>query len=467
MSIWANISSIGISKGLNNIDKKIVVLSNRLIYFSLICNLIFIPLLYVLKIYKVIYPSVILATFTVSLFILAKYKKHQLALFLLFCMQLTSIMVFVSYAELMSPLYLGGIMQMFLIPTMMLVVVLMKNSRHSFLLTLLIICFYGIIEIIKYYSNYPIIDITQQYLIIYVFTVFVIFGSLFYYIIQFKQIDEVYTSEIINKKTHIEEQLHKLNRAHLELQNSIEYAKKIQTYVLASDKIVSDFFDESFLFFRPKDIVAGDFYWCNKTEEYIYFAVADCTGHGVPGALVSLMCNNALNRALGEYKLTETGEILDKTRDIITTKFDKSDDNVKDGMDIALIRLPLSVENEDKTYLQFSGAFNPLWIIRENNLIEISACRQPIGNYYNQTPFVTQKIEVFKKDQLYIFSDGFADQFGGEKGKKYKKKPFKKLLLDYHLFTMQEQCSLLLETFDNWKKDTEQVDDVCIVGYKL
>lgn len=467
MKFWSTISNLGITEDLSLYDKRIIVLTNRIIYFSFVGILSFVPLLYFLGIESPLIPSLILSIISVSLFAFAINKRHQLSLLLLFCVQIAYVFQLTTFSELMSPIYLGSIIHLFLIPNILIGIVLMKNVFHSLILAFVIIFIYGLIEYYKYKAGFNLTDITTPFIILYIFDVVLIFTAIYYYIFQFKLIDFDYSTEIINQNNFIENQHHDLNLAHTEQQNSIEYAKKIQSSILSSDKIVKDFFEESFIFFRPKDIVAGDFYWSEQTDDYLYFAVADCTGHGVPGALVSIVCNNALNRSLREFNLTDTGKILDKTRELVINEFEKSDENVMDGMDIALVRLPKVISFENTTTLQFSGAYNPLWIIRDNNLIEHNGCRQPIGKYYETTPFVTKEIEVFKNDKLYIFSDGYVDQFGGEKGKKYKTKSFRKLLIDNHLHPMTNQRLIIKNTFNNWKQNIEQVDDICVVGFKL
>ena len=190
------------------------------------------------------------------------------------------------------------------------------------------------------------------------------------------------------------------------------------------------------------------------------FAAADCTGHGVPGAMVSVVCNNAMNRAVREYSKTEPGAILDKTRDIVIQEFEKSDEEVKDGMDIALCSL-----NGHK--LQYAGAHNPLWILREGEIIETKANKQPIGKFDNLEPYTTHYFDLQKGDSIYIFSDGYVDQFGGEKGKKFKAKAFRALLLSIQDKQMEEQKIIIDDAFEGWRGNLEQIDDVCVIGVKI
>jgi serine phosphatase RsbU (regulator of sigma subunit) len=194
-------------------------------------------------------------------------------------------------------------------------------------------------------------------------------------------------------------------------------------------------------------------------DNKVLFAAADCTGHGVPGAMVSVVCNNALNRSVREHRLTKPGQILDKTREIVIQEFEKSDEVVKDGMDIALCSLEGKI-------LEYAGANNPLWIIRNGEILETKANKQPIGKFDNSEPFTTHTFELQKGDNIYIFTDGYVDQFGGEKGKKFKAQAFRELLLSYQEKIMEEQKTIIDETFEKWRGDLEQLDDVCIIGVR-
>ncbi|MBQ19240.1 MAG: hypothetical protein CMD31_00650, partial [Flavobacteriales bacterium] len=231
-----------------------------------------------------------------------------------------------------------------------------------------------------------------------------------------------------------------LEEKNKEITDSITYAKRIQNAILPSDTTVKEYLPNNFVLYLPKDIIAGDFYWLERKDDNILFAAADCTGHGVPGAMVSVVCNNALNRTVREYGLTNPAEILNKTREIVVQEFEKSDEDVKDGMDISLCCLDLS---GSYAILQWAGANNPLWIIRKHELIEVKPNKQPIGKTDNPLSFTTHEIQLQKGDTIYVFTDGFADQFGGPKGKKFMYKPFKELLLSIQNKTMEEQKIVL------------------------
>jgi serine phosphatase RsbU (regulator of sigma subunit) len=245
-----------------------------------------------------------------------------------------------------------------------------------------------------------------------------------------------------------------------EVIDSINYAKRIQAAILPPLRMVKEHVPDSFILYKPKDIVAGDFYWLEEKNGNILFAAADCTGHGVPGAMVSVICNNGLNRSVREHGITDPGKILDKTREIVIQEFEKSDDEVKDGMDISLCSLHGNT-------LRWSGANNPLWIIRNHEVIEMKPDKQPIGKYAEYKPFSTHTLELQKGDILYIFTDGYADQFGGEKGKKFKYSKLKELLLSTQNESMDRQKEILNDAFESWKGSLEQVDDVCVIGVRI
>lgn len=295
------------------------------------------------------------------------------------------------------------------------------------------------------------------------------------------------------QKTIIESQKTVVERAHNELEeknkeilDSIYYAKRIQTAILPPQKLIKKYLPESFILYKPKDVVAGDFYWLEHRENRVLVAACDCTGHGVPGAMVSVVCNNGLNRSVREHNLTTPGAILDKTREIVVQEFEKSEEEVKDGMDVALVSI--DKKSNGSSSVQFAGANNPLWIIRNvsklgdlkhasfrDNIItvgdfklyEIRADHQPIGKFVKPQPYSNHQIELSKGDHIYIFSDGYADQFGGEKGKKFKTANFKNLLLSIQDLSLEEQLQNLENTFEKWKKDFEQLDDICVIGLKI
>jgi serine phosphatase RsbU (regulator of sigma subunit)/tetratricopeptide (TPR) repeat protein len=271
---------------------------------------------------------------------------------------------------------------------------------------------------------------------------------------------------IRKQKVLIEQQKHLVEEKNREILDSLTYAKRIQSAILPQDKLVKETLQNSFILYKPKDIVAGDFYWMEPMKNGVIFAAADCTGHGVPGAMVSVVCHNALNRSVREYGISDPGSILNKTREIVIQEFEKSDTDVKDGMDISLCYL-----NINDNSLKWSGANNPLWIIRKGDIIEFKPDKQPIGKYFNSKPFNSHSFQLEKNDSLYIFTDGYQDQFGGPEihkgGKKFKASQMRELLLRIQDISMEEQRIIIEQTFETWKGNFEQVDDVCVIGVKI
>ncbi|GAB4304657.1 MAG: hypothetical protein Kow0068_26320 [Marinilabiliales bacterium] len=249
-----------------------------------------------------------------------------------------------------------------------------------------------------------------------------------------------------------------------DIMDSIRYAKKIQEAILPPISYIRQYFPDSFVFYLPKDVVAGDFYWMNEHNNKYMIAACDCTGHGVPGAMVSVMCCNFLNRVVKELNITDPGEILNKVRELVVENFKKSESQMKDGMDISLC-----VFEKGNNSLLWAGANNSLWIVRNNSdkVEEIKADKQPVGNHFEMKPFTTHKINFSKGDLFYLYSDGYADQFGGEKGKKFKSSNFKKLMIQVSTVDLDSQKNTLVDTFNNWKGNNEQVDDVTVVGIRV
>jgi serine phosphatase RsbU (regulator of sigma subunit) len=281
---------------------------------------------------------------------------------------------------------------------------------------------------------------------------------------------------IESQKMEVETQKTLVEEKNKEVLDSITYAKQLQDAILPREEDIKKMLPESFLLYKPKAIVAGDFYWMHSLllptgegrGEVKLIAACDCTGHGVPGAMVSVVCSNALDRAVKEFGLREPDKILDKVRELVVETFEKSDSDVKDGMDVSLCSItPLNPGEELGVKLDWSGAFNPLWYMQNGELKEITADKQPIGKTDNPKPFTLRTLSLNKGDGIYLFTDGYADQFGGPKGKKFKYKQLQQLLIDNYKLSMNEQKKILEKTFEDWKGDLEQTDDLCIIGIRI
>ncbi|MCF8423061.1 MAG: SpoIIE family protein phosphatase [Bacteroidia bacterium] len=290
-------------------------------------------------------------------------------------------------------------------------------------------------------------------------------------------------TEVEKQKAVVDLQNHLIKEKQKEILDSIHYAKRLQEAILPPLHFINEHVPNNFVLYQPKDVVAGDFYWAEIKDDKFFIAAADSTGHGVPGAMVSVVCSNALNRTVNEFGITDTGKILDKTRELVLETFAKGNSEVKDGMDISLLCIDKS---NNKVY--WSGANNPLWYVKSSvtssavekstyagldsarpdiQLIEIKADKQPIGKSEITKPFTAHEIALQDGMQFYLFTDGFADQFGGPKGKKFMYKQLENLLISISHESMEIQKQKLENVFENWKGDLEQVDDVCVIGVKI
>ncbi|MGQ0829822.1 MAG: two-component regulator propeller domain-containing protein [Bacteroidota bacterium] len=273
------------------------------------------------------------------------------------------------------------------------------------------------------------------------------------------------TSEVIRQKEEAEEQKHIVEEKQREILDSIHYAKKIQEALLQEEEHISMHLPAHFILFKPKDIISGDFYWSLEKHDHLYLAAVDCTGHGVPGAMMSMLGIAFLNEITSLEQLLSPAEILNQLREKVVKELGSSG-QTKDGMDISLCRINL------KTYeVEWSGANNPLWIIKEDDkgkkhIQEIKADKQHIG--YNEVykPFTNHTLKI-RNCNYYLFTDGYADQFGGTKGKKFMHKPLKERLISVIDQPMELQKKALLKTFEDWKGDLAQVDDVCLIGIHI
>ena len=264
--------------------------------------------------------------------------------------------------------------------------------------------------------------------------------------------------------------------------DSIRYARRIQKAVLPSPPYLDNILSDYFTIYKPKDIIGGDFYWVREIDGYIVVIVADCTGHGVPGALMSMLGVTLLNEQFRTFGIRQPGVILGHLRNKVkeTLAQEGSVNDQKDGMDMAI-----AIIDPEKMELQFAGANIPLFLIRKKNqeelsdsdlmsslendvyrLYRIKADKQPMGVHWEEKDFTTQVIKLQEQDSLYMFTDGFADQYGGKNRKKFKSRRLKKLLLNVQAESMQDQKKLIEATFESWRGSNEQIDDVCMLGIR-
>lgn len=279
-----------------------------------------------------------------------------------------------------------------------------------------------------------------------------------------KELIEAEKKEVEFQKQKTEEQKLIVEDKNHEIMSSINYAKRIQTAILKEEQHVTPTFPEHFILFLPKDVVSGDFYWALEKGDNIYITAADCTGHGVPGAFMSMLGVSFLNEINNTEEMLSPAQILNILREKIIKELGQTGDieGSKDGMDMSLIRI-----NKKEKEIAWAGANNPLYIIYNNELIDYKGDRQPVGYSDKKEAFTDHRIELKEGMCFYLFSDGYQDQFGGPQGKKYKAKNLQKKLMEIHKRSTNEQKELLHQEFLSWRGDIEQIDDVCLIGLKL
>ena len=301
--------------------------------------------------------------------------------------------------------------------------------------------------------------------------------------VMIEQLEELYTdldkkvkertAQVVAQKEEIEAQRDELEKHRDQLaeqqkhiMDSINYAKRLQNAILPTHDYIKDLFPDYFIVFHPKDVVSGDFYWFNLLNGRRYFSAIDCTGHGVPGAIVSMVGHNWLDYAVKDLKLERPVDILEALNVGVTSTFKETDEDgaVKDGMDIALCCVDYNTMK-----LEFAGAYNPAIIVRNGELIQLKGDKCPIGAFSRRATvgYTHQEMDIQKGDMVYVFSDGYADQFGGEEGRKFLIANFKKLLIEVHTLPAEQQKERLEQTFFDWMKYESQIDDILVVGIRI
>ena len=277
--------------------------------------------------------------------------------------------------------------------------------------------------------------------------------------------ERILEEKVEERTQEIEKQKQKVEELYVDVTDSIKYAKRLQDSILPPSSKITDLLEDSFVLFKPKDIVSGDFYWVEETKEKVLFAAVDCTGHGVPGAFMSLIGSNGLNHAVKDHGKSSPAAILDDLNVTASETFNKgvSEKEVSDGMDIALCSI-----SKDGKVMEYSGANNPLYLIRNGEIIKHNADKFAIGSFKNgEKKYTNNLIEIQKGDVIYIFSDGYADQFGGAKGKKFLYSNFRDLLIEIHNKPTSQQKEILDQRIEEWKGNYEQVDDILVFGVRV
>jgi serine phosphatase RsbU (regulator of sigma subunit) len=305
----------------------------------------------------------------------------------------------------------------------------------------------------------------QQIILYAVSALSVLLISLAFFIYRGYRQKKAANRELSEKNLIIEEKSRIVEEKNKDITDSIRYAKRLQEAILKPVRELPTVFPDSFIFFQPKDIVSGDFYWFEKFGNHHLVAAADCTGHGVPGAFMSIIGCNLMSQAVNEYALTRPAVILNSlNKGLSKILHQRMDESVKDGMDIALCAF-----DPQRMVVEYAGAFNPMWIVRDGSLVEYNGDKFPVGAFVGEQlrAFTNHEVQLQKGDAVYLFSDGYADQFGGPKGKKFKYKQLKQLLISMQGRPMEAQRELLKARLEEWKGGLEQVDDILVIGIRF
>ncbi|GAB4199341.1 MAG: hypothetical protein OHK0057_31230 [Thermoflexibacter sp.] len=348
------------------------------------------------------------------------------------------------------------------------------KSYHALPIVLLcIVCFF----IAKYAHQHFTPNISSNNIFIsasYYPNVIAIFLYLYIFTNLFKKNHVKYEEEIKKQKNEITLQKEELFQVHKQLTDSVRYAKRIQTATLPTKEKISTYLDY-FIFYQPKDIVSGDFYWFARVDDKdsspndghnykLLIVCGDCTGHGVPGAFMTMIANALLYQIVNEENITEPREILQElNRKLVTTlRQDVDDYKINDGMDIGICLL----DKKQKT-MKFAGSKHSLIMLRNQNLIEISGSRSPIGGYFSKIKQYEQHIITYQEEDIfYLFTDGYADQFGGDNNKRFNKHNFKLLLTEIHTLPLSNQKYVLENRLQQWQGIQKQIDDILVIGFK-
>jgi serine phosphatase RsbU (regulator of sigma subunit)/Tfp pilus assembly protein PilF len=321
-------------------------------------------------------------------------------------------------------------------------------------------------QIYKQTIDLQALNANRQQIILYaVSALAILLISLAFFIYRGYRQKKAANQELSEKNLIIEEKNKIVEEKNKDITDSIRYAKRLQEAILKPAKELPTVFPESFIYFQPKDIVSGDFYWFEKFGSLHMIAAADCTGHGVPGAFMSIIGCNLMSQAVNEYALTKPAVILNSlNKGLSKILHQRMEESVKDGMDIALC-----VVDPQRMTAEYAGAFNPMWIIRNGALLEFRGDKFPVGAFLGEQlkMFSNQEVQLQKGDAIYLFSDGYANQFGGPKGKKFKYKQLKELLVSVQDKPMAEQKNILKTRLESWKGNLEQVDDILVIGVRV
>lgn len=452
--VMKKILNIGVSSSnLESLNRKIRV-SNLISFITIIVLVGYIPSAILFKMTGIIVLNTIFLTSSLLGFYLHSKQKHNAA----FYITCSYALIYFIFGTLLYGL--ASNLQFFMLIICLIAIALFESTLAlRIFVAISVFSFFAMIIGLK--DKPGLIELTEEMKnaedIISIVNLFILFVTTILFFIFFRRENLIFQKAILKQKDIIEEK-------QKEILDSINYAKRIQFSLLASENLLNQNLPEHFVLFKPKDVVSGDFYWATPTSEGFVYITSDCTGHGVPGAFMSLLNISKLSQAINENKITRPDLILNNIRtEIIKALNSEGSEESKDGMDAILCKLDLK-----NMKLQYAAANNSFYIIRKNELLICNADKMPVGKGHDDSiPFTFNEIALEKGDVIYTFTDGYADQFGGPKGKKFKYKQLEDVLMSISGLPMKDQSLLLHQKFENWKGQLDQVDDVLIIGVRV
>lgn len=448
------ILNIGVlPSNLDSLNRKIR-LSNLISFITILTMIAYIPASVYFQMPELIMLDALFFTTSCLGIFLHSKKKYDTA-FYITCSY--GLIYFIS-----GPVLYGLLsnLQFFILIMCLIAIALFENSTAlKIYISIAVLAFFLLVINLKNKSG--LIPITDEMKkaedVIGIVNLFILFFITILFFSFFRKENIIFQKAILKQKEIIEEK-------QKEILDSINYAKRIQFSLLASENLLKNNLPEHFVLFKPKDVVSGDFYWATPTPDGFVYITADCTGHGVPGAFMSLLNISKLSQVINENKITRPDLILNNIRtEIIKALNSDGSKESKDGMDAVICKLDIK-----NMKLEYSAANNSFYIIRKHEIIVCKADKMPVGMGHDDSiSFTYNQIALQKGDVIYTFTDGYADQFGGPKGKKFKYKTLEETLIAIHQLPLNEQQQRLHQTFDDWKGDLDQIDDVLIIGIKI
>ena len=461
---WQRISFFGVSENTDVLDLKRHKVYNQVVAISLVTYLFFIPVAVLLG--SFFYFNVLIAAIVLQAFCLwLNFKRRFVVSMIAFMLTLIgSIALLAAHMGESSGVYLC------LIPISILPILFVRNKLFAFIsLSLCMLIYLGLVQVWSEVTPLYVED-WKRTVVFYSNVVGIVLVSYLY-----NEFFRLSADENDARNIFINREISIRNEKILE---NVKLARQIQANLLPSKKLMESNFPSSFVFYQPRDIVSGDFYWIDEKDGKQYCAVIDCTGHGIPGAFVSILGHQALQRALNNLGLREPAEILNKLHDLIYSALRKEDSNIIDGMDMALICI-----DRVKRKMTYSGANNNILLVRDMEvpleniepefrgisrlMYKINAQRQSVGSELLNEAFTQIELEIEKNDSIYMYTDGYIDQFGGPHFRKMMHTPLRKLIMEIQGQGIQDQKDAIQMYFDNWKREGKQVDDVCVVGIQI